>query len=66
MPKGFRNVPKGFKKCPREKAISSEGFDLFGSKFDKTLLRWCLTKLHIGFWISFLIFSQLAIEILIF
>ena len=61
MPKGFRNVPKGFKKCPREKAISSEGFDLFWLKIWQNTFEMVFNKITYRFldiFFSFLTISD--------
>ena len=67
MPKGFRNVPKGFEKCPREKAISSEGFDLFWLKIWQNTFEMVFNKITYGFldiFFSFLTISDWNLDFL--
>ena len=51
------------KNAPGQKLSPPRVLTFFGSKFDKTLLRWCLTNIRMGFWISFLVFEIFALKL---
>ena len=60
MPKGLRNAPKCFEKCPRAKAISSQRFDLFWLKIWQNTFEMVFNKNTYGFLDIFFSFLTLS------